>query len=97
MKNAKQIKKEANKILNQFCKKLHKPADLRALWEKLDDMGVDVPMISGQPHTVSEGGMKGWMYEYKINGILQDDSYFIYNIREDTGDPVKNEYLIYLS
>lgn len=96
-KTEKQIKKDANKYLKTFCKKLHEPKDLRKVWEDLENMGVDVPTISGHPHTVSETGMKGWMLEYKINGQVQDDSYFCYNVAEETGHPTKNEYLIYLS
>lgn len=86
MKINNKIRKAANEIILKYCG-LRLPSQIPQMYDELELIGISIPMFSSNFTNV---------HPIEYNGELVENSYFVYNVYEDTGT-CKNDYNMYIS
>ena len=88
------VRKQANRICQKY-NGYHLPQEVRNLWDELEELGIDVGMLTNR----KENGAGGWSVEqsFDYNGERCDNSVLVFDCYEGNPNTLKNDYTIYIS
>lgn len=88
------IRKMANKICQKYSG-WHDPSEIRGLWGELEELGIDVGILTNR----RDYGNGCWdvVQQFEYNGEVCDNSVLVFGVYEGNYTTTRNDYNIYIS